>query len=122
MARPAFFTAAIFSMLSLASAAQADGPLNIKFTFRVDVENGDSALYKNLAPWYTYFPYDPHANAPQATHFPAWPSTWPPAPPKKDATGGSTPMGAMNYDPRRAMTGWQPVSYSYAVPYYWYGR
>ena len=107
-----------------AARAEATSPCKINFTLRFDIETPEDDLYRNLAPWYTYFPYDPrsqHHHAPPP--YPSWPATWPPAPtPVPTSRPTPTPINA----PR----GWQtvshqyavPVSYQYAVPYYWYQR
>jgi hypothetical protein len=108
--------AALFAFaFSQAPSLSANPPFNVNFTCRFDIETNDSQLYKNLAPWYTYFPYDPYAQTSATPRFPTWPSTWPPTGAPK---GGAAPM---TYRPAPA-NAWQPVSYQYAAPSYWYGR
>jgi hypothetical protein len=120
-------------------SADANPPVKIDFVFRFDVELASQYPWKNLAPWYTYFPYDPHVHG-QAPQYPSWPRTWPPtAPAPKDAMGRMmVPMlppmlppptrpapgtGPIAYRPMAALT---PVSYAqpvyYGAPSYWYGR
>ncbi|MFO0967646.1 MAG: hypothetical protein U0793_18960 [Gemmataceae bacterium] len=109
------FAALALALLVVASAdvpsADANPPFTVNFTFRFDVECPQDAMFQNLAPWYTYFPYDPRV-APRAPAFPSWPSTWPPTAPATP-TPTPTPVSAR---------GWQTVSYQQGVPYYWYQR
>src|SRR5688500_6086095 len=70
---------ALAVLLGSSSATHANHPpVTIDFPFRFDVELGNQIPYKSLAPWYTYFPHDPHVHG-RAPHYPTWPGTWPPA-------------------------------------------
>jgi hypothetical protein len=55
-------------------------PLKIDFVIRFDVATTSGSAVRPAAPWYTYFPADPHLTA-QAGHnpYPNWPQQWPPA-------------------------------------------
>lgn len=98
---------------------------------------------KNLAPWYTYFPYDPRLMAPpQASVYPTWPQPFPPVAPQGPAAPGqdrkmppadsnlgwapATPQAAPTPPGPLAGPQLQPVSYYggsfLGVPGYWYGR
>jgi len=114
------------------SASADDLPVRVDFTFRFDVDFGNRPTYKNLAPWYSYFPYDPHIHG-RAAQYPSWPQTWPPvAPmPRKTPAAPIPPVTRMSYQP--APSSVHPVSWSqsagatsvpsgYQVPSYWYGR
>jgi hypothetical protein len=87
------------------------------------------------APWYTYFPYDPHLMAPPpGSHYPTWPNPFPPrdasTPPSPPSQGGvpPSPNDYTPLTPRRPSIAatthaLQPVSYSaFQTPSYWYGR
>jgi hypothetical protein len=130
------FFAALLALGCLASSARAHyyPPVRVDFTFRFDVELTDQTPYKKLAPWYTYFPYDPHVHGP-TTHFPTWPTPFPPAPAKKDAMSPGGPAAPMAWYPPYRTVSWQPAAcypapaYPSAIqpvyfqaPSYWYGR
>lgn len=84
-------------------------PIRADFVCRFDVRTGPTALGVN-APWYTYFPYDPHLMAqPQTSPYPPWPSQYFQAPPP--AGFGQMPGPSI-----------QPTGYPAQVPSYWYGR
>src|SRR5439155_19059498 len=53
-------------------------PLKIDFVIRFDVATTSGSAVRPAAPWYTYFPADPHLTA-QAGHnpYPNWPQQWP---------------------------------------------
>jgi hypothetical protein len=60
------------------------------------------------APWYTYFPYDPHlASGHAGPNYPFWPQT-PAVAPQAVQQGAGMPYA--------------PVSYAPQAPGYWYGQ
>ncbi|MBI3407644.1 MAG: hypothetical protein HY040_04720 [Planctomycetes bacterium] len=98
-----------------------------------------------LAPWYTYFPLDPHLTAPSAgtAHYPDWPQPFPPQPTPQSgspasapgyAPPGYAPPGYTPIAPRPSPIAagnpqvgypqaFQPVGYvNFQPPSYWYGR
>jgi hypothetical protein len=96
---------------------------------------------KNLAPWYTYFPYDPAMMGPPAANmYPTWPNPFPPpqalpAPQKMmgPAGNGQTIYPGQPQSPPGRPQGqvaghWQappvqPVGYFHSpVPSYWFAR
>ncbi len=92
---------------------------------------------KNLAPWYTYFPYDPAMmGPPPGNRYPTWPSPYPPPQPTTmtpQAANGQRPLSAPPRSPQGPVSGqvagaWQappvqPVSYLHTpVPSYWFAR
>jgi len=104
-----------------------------------------------LAPWYTYFPLDPHltAGVGGAPHYPDWPQPFPPQPAPQGGpsstptfTPGYTPIAPRPSPVASSQYGYpqygypqygypqygspqtfQPVGYSnFQPPSYWYGR
>src|SRR5262249_1382474 len=93
------------------------------------------------APWYTYFPYDPHLMSPTAaSHYPNWPQPFPPNVPPGPASPVQAP-GSSPIAPRPAPgapqigslqigspqlanpQSLQPVGYmNFQPPSYWYAR
>lgn len=131
------FVSSAFALIVAGSdvpSASADGlPVRVDFTIRFDVDFDNRPTYKNLAPWYSYFPYDPHIHG-RAPQYPSWPQTWPPVAPmprKTTAAAPIPPATRIGYQPMP--TAVQPASWSqavnppaplmsYQVPSYWYGR
>lgn len=116
----------VLTSVSPSTTRANDFPVRLDFTFRFDVDVGNRPQYKNLAPWYSYFPYDPHIHG-RAQQFPNWPQTWPPvAPmPKKAALTPAPTATPVSYRPTYSAV--QPASWSqpagyYPAPSYWYGR
>ena len=95
-------------------------PIRVNFTFRFDVHS--LAEPHPSAPWWCYFPQDPHQGS-HAAHpaFPHWPAAFPPqaqptAAPRTPAAG---PNMVYDYLPSPVL----PVGYHHAPPpSYWYGR
>ena len=144
-----FFTAAALctftaAALAWASPAHAFGE---KLVPNVKIDAGFNAWFKvytpqkeamkNLAPWYTYFPYDPALmSPPQRAPFPTWPTQFPPAghqgtqqnmqaAPRMGAYPPNTPVPAQ--PGQVAGTLQTPVVlpvgyYGTNVPTYWFGR
>lgn len=83
------------------AAADAWGPpvpvrVDSMFVYKFDVIVGPAAFGRPGAPWYTYFPADPHLMAqPRHNAFPNWPTQ--PYPPT--ALPGATPVAPLNYIP-----------------------
>lgn len=109
--------------------------LKVDCTFKVDVKLQDPYL-QNLAPWWTYFPQDPHlmAAGSRPSVYPSWPQPFPPETPK-DGSSMSRPQGQRPPGPMvdrrtpfsptaQAYPSWvQPAGYySTQAPSYWYGR
>lgn len=125
------FLALAVLLFSNAAAYANHPPVTVDFTFRFDVEIGNQQHYKSLAPWYTYFPYDPNIHG-RAPHFPTWPPTSPTGAPAPGPTGRvpgpmlpppGAPASRVTWQPQQPMV--TPVSYSpvyYGAPSYWYGR
>lgn len=70
-----------------------------------------------LAPWYTYWPLEAHFNAPAPTHYPYWPQAM--APNLAPNYGGHHAPAAAHY-PAPQPVSFQPASYYYQAPSYWY--
>jgi len=132
LCRTRLWTLSLLALLTLAAAGRVDAwgnppavQVDAAFDIRFDVRIGPDQMYEPQAPWFTYFPYDPHVHAPPAAGYPAWPQQWPPAapalPPRTPMTPGSLPLPPTNVTYGSHATGWQPVSY-FQAPSYWYGR
>jgi hypothetical protein len=123
----------LFGLLSFAATAQAQAPAfwNVKINFSVEVKNPPPAVRPG-APWYMYFPVDPHLmKSPQVTPYPPFPGQFPPAPPSFDGQTNApkqayAPPGpmvtqfgapAMNRAPTLQPVGFLPSQ----APSYWYG-
>lgn len=124
MMRRLILPVCLFGTLAFASNGSAAPPVKVDFNFRFDVEFQNRPQYKNLAPWYSYFPHDPYVNA-RPLPYPTWPQAWPPATPGKVELPGPA-RGPMvyqqpSYNPI-VPTSYAPMSGQYAVPSYWYGR
>jgi hypothetical protein len=111
--------------------------VGVKAWFHVD--STYQQMLQNVAPWYTYFPYDPAVmGAPLGNTYPTWPSSSPPPPnlpaprPAAASTGASpTYLPALTPDrqsPTSQRTGpgpvqAVPVSFGTSpVPSYWFPR
>ena len=126
----------LLGMFAFAATAQAQAPTfwNVKVNFSVEVKTPPPALQPG-APWYMYFPVDPHMlPSPQVTPYPSFPGQFPPASPSfdtqinatKQARDMSAPPGPMltqfgsrplDYRPTLQPVGFVPSG----APSYWYG-
>ena len=112
------------ALLAIAPAADAwpHYPPSVHFNLdcRFDVRFANKAYFQKLAPWYAYFPQGEFQTPNQVSHYPTWPTPFPPAPTPEAAPAPAAPN--MTQSP-----GWpaiyQPAGYSLgAAPSSWYGR
>jgi hypothetical protein len=130
---------ALLALPFLAVSARANDPFapcfpyRIQFSLRISPVN--PCCPAQLGPWYQYWPMEAHFQNPAPMGYPYWPSALqlptPPAPAAFAAPAvPAAPVAAPAAQPARApvgyygapANGWQPVSYSYGAPAYWYGR
>jgi hypothetical protein len=97
-----------------------DGGVMVRFNVRVT-----PAPAAPSAPWYTYFPYDPHIHGP-GPGFPNWPKQFPPPNgiPDSMSRQPASPPNLMAEPPLLdGQRGVEQTSYlAKAIPSYWYGR
>lgn len=123
-----------------AAPAQADGLIpGVKIDAGVNawfkIYTPQKMYLKGLAPWYTYFPYDPAMmGPPPGSRYPNWPNPVPPpqppgAPPiMPPAESGQAPRSPLVPNPGQTANAWQapamqPVGYFHTpVPSYWFAR
>lgn len=126
---------------ALTPSVQAEGILskcipNVKIDAGVNawfkIHTPNKAHLKQLAPWYSYFPYDPSVMGPQTgTIYPNWPQPFPPAPqdPKMSPANTGPNSGhapparprpiAANFASQVQPAGFYSTSY---MPGYWHAR
>jgi hypothetical protein len=114
-------TLAGLTLFPFAAPAQAEGlplpPIKVNVIFRVDVRS--VAQPKPSAPWWAYFPQDPHRMVPGVPAFPHWPAQVPAQPTAAPRTSDVAPNMVYDYAPSAVL----PVGYDRgAPPSYWYGR
>ncbi len=65
---------------------------------------GEQPWAGNLAPWWTYFPYDPNIVNPPGSMYPSWPSQSQPAQPERIASPQMAPRFPPNPTPMPTYT------------------
>lgn len=104
--------------LAVASEAQAggnNGGFQVCFNFGFNKNNGccmgPGGQTMQVAPWYTYWPYEAYFQVPAMSAYPYWPAPM--------ASSMQIPPGALPVMPQPTH---QAVGYYSTPPSYWYGH